>query len=50
MDGMAHVNGVESFWALLKRGYYGIYHRMSPRHLLRYIDEFSGRHNPAKLD
>ena len=27
VDDMAHVNGVESFWALLKRGYHGVYHR-----------------------
>ena len=36
---------MESFWAMMKRGYYGIYHRMSPKHLGRYVDEFSGRHN-----
>ena len=41
----AHVNGMESFWATMKRGYYGTYHRMSPKHLDRYVDEFSGRHN-----
>ncbi len=41
----AHVNGMESFWAMMKRGYYGTYHRMSPKHLDRYVDEFSGRHN-----
>ena len=32
--GQAHVNGLESFRALLKRGYHGTYHHMSPQHLL----------------
>lgn len=27
--GQAHVNGIESFWALLRRGYYGIFHHVS---------------------
>ncbi len=48
--GMAHTNGVESFWSMLKRGYMGTYHRMSVKHLQRYVTEFAGRHNVRDLD
>ena len=50
VNGMAHTNGIESFWALLKRGYHGTYHHMSEKHLGRYIGEFAGRHNDRHSD
>ena len=46
----AHTNGVESFLATLKRGYCGTFHKMSPKHLNRYVQEFAGRHNIRGLD
>ncbi len=47
---MAHINGMESFWSMLKRSYQGTYHKMSFAHLNRYVDEFSGRHNVRSKD
>ena len=47
---MAHTNGIESHWAMLKRGHDGIYHHFSIKHLGRYINEFAGRHNSRPLD
>ena len=50
VNGQAHTNGIESFWATLKRGYHGSYHHMSEKHLGRYVGEFSGRHNDRRAD
>ena len=47
---MAHTNGIESFWATLKRGHDGVYHHFSVKHLDRYVTEFEGRHNLRPLD
>ena len=47
---MAYTNGIESFWSMLKRGHDGVYHHFSPKHLDRYITEFTGRHNQRPMD
>lgn len=50
VNGKAHTNGIESLWSMLKRGYNGTYHKMSAKHLARYVTEFAGRHNVRDLD
>ena len=50
VDGMAHTNGIESFWSMLKRAHKGVYHKISAKHLQRYVDEFAGRHNVRDHD
>lgn len=43
-----HTNTIEGFWSQMKRGVYGIYHQVSPKHLDRYCDEFVFRYNTRK--
>ena len=40
-----HTQNIENFWSQLKRGYVGVYHFMSPKHLHRYCNEFASRYN-----
>ena len=49
VKGMAHTNGIESFWSVLKRGLHGTYHHVSVKHLGRYVDEFSFRMNEGNV-
>jgi transposase-like protein len=47
--GTAHTNGIESVWAVLKRGLHGVYHHASAKHLHRYVDEFTFRLNEGNV-
>jgi transposase-like protein len=49
-DGVVvHTNTAESFFCLLKRGHYGIFHQLSKKHLHRYCDEFTFRWDHRKV-
>lgn len=43
--GDVYTNGIESFWAIIKRGYKGVYHLWSKKHMQRYVDEYCARFN-----
>lgn len=45
VEGEVHVNGMENFWALLKRGLNGTYVAVAPFHLFRYVVEQVFRFN-----
>ena len=49
VNGQVYTNGIESFWAMLKRGIEGVYHHVSDKHLARYVTEYAGRHNYRPL-
>src|SRR5271165_3296395 len=48
VDGQIHTNGLENFWALLKRSISGTYVAVEPFHLFRYLDEQAYRFNNRK--
>jgi transposase-like protein len=48
-DFSIHSNTAESFIALLKRGHYGTFHKLSKKHINRYCDEFSFRWTYRKV-
>jgi transposase-like protein len=47
-DGVT-TNGIESVWAVMKRGLHGVYHHASEKHLHRYVDEFAFRLNDGDV-
>ena len=48
--GDVHTNGIESLWSIFKRAHKGTFHKLSPKHLDRYVQEFAGRHNTREQD
>jgi transposase-like protein len=44
-----NTNSAESFFCLIKRGHYGVYHQMSKKHLHRYCAEYDFRWNHRKI-
>ena len=50
VDEQVHINGMESFWLMLKRAHKGTYHKMSEKHLDRYVNEFVVRQNVREQD
>ena len=50
VSGQVHTNGVESFWSMLKRAHKGTFHKLSPKHLNRYVQEFAAKHNMRDSD
>ena len=47
--GTVHTNGIESVWAVMKRGLHGVYHHASRKHLGRYVNEFTFRLNDGNV-
>ena len=50
MRGGPHTNGIESFWSMIKRAIMGVYHKVSRKHLGKYVAEFVARQNMRAMD
>lgn len=50
VKGDVHTNGIECHWSMLKRAHKGTFHKLSPKHLDRYVQEFTGKSNMRELD
>ena len=50
VKGDVHTYGMESLWSMLKRAHKGTFHKLSPKHLDHYVQEFAGRRNFREHD
>ena len=48
--GQAQTNDIESFCAVLKRAYHGVYHHLNPKYLNRYVARFTGKNKLRYLE
>lgn len=46
--GEVHTNGIEGVWSLFKRSIVGAFHKMSAKHMDRYLEELEWRFNNRK--
>ena len=45
-----YTNTIEGFWSIMKRSIIGIYHKVSRKHLGKYVNEYVFRYNTRELD
>jgi transposase-like protein len=50
VNGTAHTNGIESVWAVLKRGFNGVYHHWSKKRCRNHVNEFAFRLNEGNCE
>jgi len=50
VNGIAHTNGIESFWSMFEMGYKSIYHKITFKHFDRYVQEFVHQKNIRGID